>query len=142
MRCLMVSIFVLVCLAGCSGSGQPPLYPVRGRVLVDGKPVADVFVMLHSLDDTHADMPRPSGRTDTQGYFNLSSYTTGDGAPAGDYVATCEWKPRSANPLIREGPDRLEGRYSNPKTSGLKVRVKKKVNDLPPFELQQPLPSP
>src|SRR5262245_31747033 len=117
------------------GNGRKPVYPVRGRILVDGQPAPDAVVMFHpTFDDP--DRVMPFGQADADGHFVLSSYVNGDGAPPGEYIVTFEWRERSG--LLKnniEGPDRLKGRYYDAKKSNLRITVEKKKHELPPFEL-------
>jgi hypothetical protein len=39
---------LLLISAGCSSSDQPELVPVRGRVTLDGQPLADAYVVFQS----------------------------------------------------------------------------------------------
>lgn len=122
---------------GCAKGPPRPIYPVRGQFLFEGRPMAGAFIVFHPLDDADPRAVRPRAHADAEGRFVLTTYSTGDGAPAGDYAVTVQW------PVARPGggdheddpPDRLRGRYSDPKTSGLKARVEAKANDLPPFQL-------
>jgi hypothetical protein len=117
------------------GKGRKACYPVRGCILVDGKPAPDAIVMFHpAFDDP--DRVMPIGQAGADGNFALSSYVQGDGAPVGEYIVTVEWRERSG--LLKnnfEGPDRLKGRYYDPKKSTIRITVDKKPQELPPFEL-------
>ena len=55
----------LIALAGCSGKKGPdrkPVYPVRGKLLVDDHPAAGALVVLHPVGGS-ADAERPSLRS-------------------------------------------------------------------------------
>jgi hypothetical protein len=127
----------LVC--GC-GPARKPVYPVRGKVLIDGQPAQGAIVMLHPVDepDHDPDTPplRPRAITAGDGSFELSTYTLDGGAPAGEYRVTILWLPELAtNP---NAPDKLGGRYADANTSGLQALIKADgPNELPPFELKQ-----
>jgi len=125
---------VMLVLPAC-GKGRKTCYPVRGRILVDGKPAPDAIVMFHpAFEDP--DRVMPIGQADAEGNFAIPSYINGDGAPVGEYIVTFEWRERSG--LLKnnfEGPDRLKGRYYDPKKSNFRVTVEKKKHELPPFEL-------
>lgn len=78
----LTSLFALLALTGCGG---PTLYPVSGKVLVDGEPLTQGFVVFHPDDDRSiagADLPR--GEVNKEGIYSLRS---GDrvGAPPGKY---------------------------------------------------------
>jgi hypothetical protein len=135
---------VTLCLAacalaafGCRGDGRKPVYPVHGKVLVDGKPAHEGFVYFHPADDNDPEPGNAFGQIDEKGDFALSTYVSGDGAPSGNYVITIEWRERSG--LLKnnfEGKDRLGMRYADPKKSEFRFTVEKKpLNEVPPFEL-------
>jgi hypothetical protein len=81
----------------------------------------------------------PQAMTGEDGRFVLSTYGTGDGAPAGDYTVTVQWPAYRRGRNI--GPDRLEGRFSRPDSSGLTVHVAEGPNDLPLIDLHVTLPA-
>jgi hypothetical protein len=126
----------LCVLPGCARSGRKPVFPVRGQVFVDGKPAAEAFVYFHPEDPADPGPGFAFGQVDQAGAFAMSTYVSGDGVPAGDYIITIEWRQRSG--LLKdnfEGPDRLKGRYADRKTSTFRFRVEKKPNEVPKFEL-------
>jgi hypothetical protein len=122
-------------LAGCSRSDRIPVYPVHGKVRVGGEPAAEAFVEFHPAEGN----PAPAwivGQVDGEGNFALSTYVSGDGAPEGEYIVTITWKKRGGPLNEFSGPDRLKGRYADPKTSKLRFRVEKKsLNEVPPYDL-------
>jgi hypothetical protein len=122
-------------LPGCGARGQKPVYPAKGRVLYGGKPLPQAFVVLHPVGDDDKRAVRPSALADNEGVFVLGSCGKGDGAPAGDYIATVEWRP-----LVGEepepGPNRLHPRYSKAATSDLRVRIEPGPNDQLTLNLQ------
>ena len=130
-----LALAVLMIVLPACGNGRKTVYPVHGKILVDGKPAPDAVVMFHpNFEDPNRVMP--FGQADAEGNFAISSYVNGDGAPVGEYIVTFEWRERSG--LLKnnfEGPDRLKGRYYDPKKSNFRVTVEKKKHDLPPFEL-------
>lgn len=128
--------FGLLTLSACS-DGRKPTFPVRGRIMVDGKPAPDCFVMFHPVDNDPVRVC-PITQADADGYFSISSYVSGDGAPAGEFIVTFEWRARSG--LLKnnfEGPDRLKGKYYDVKKSTFRVKVEKtkEPQQLPTFEL-------
>src|SRR5260370_12538194 len=76
--------------AGCN-TGRKPVYPVEGRVLVNGKAAPRAIVTFNPVGDTSATAVRPVGHADETGKFTLTTYTEADGAPAGDYDVTLTW---------------------------------------------------
>jgi hypothetical protein len=138
-RTLFLLGFVLgmvLLVPSCTRSRRKPVYPVRGQVLVQGKPAAELFVYFRPADEADPDPIIAYGQVDAAGSFELSTYVAKDGAPAGEYVVTFEW-PLQGGPTKEDfqGPDRLKGRYKDPKTSKFHVRIEPKVNELAPFQL-------
>src|SRR5581483_6787301 len=70
------------------------VYPVKGKVLVNGAPAADCLVVLNRTFDQQNPVT-PQGRTNENGEFQITSYYANDGAPEGEYVVTFEWRERS-----------------------------------------------
>jgi hypothetical protein len=124
-------------IVGC-GNGRVPTYDVAGQVLVKGKPAEGAFVVFHPVEPTEPEVPRPYCRTDADGNFKLTTYVLGDGAPANRYRLTIVWRPLPRSTIESEKPDRLQGKYSNPATSGLKVTIGKQPVVLAPFDLIPP----
>ena len=133
--------FATVCMLaaghGC-GKSEPPgsaAHPVSGQVLVQQKPAKLASVVFYPKDEEKIRI-RPRARTDSEGKFKLNSFGTEDGAPAGEYIVTIVWTGAEDEDNRDDLPDRLQGRYSDPKTSPLKVTIKEGKNDLPPFHLK------
>jgi hypothetical protein len=130
---LVVLALALLCSA-CS-SGRKPVNPVRGQILVDGKPAANAQVLFHPAEGDNDD-PHPTGQTDDQGYFHLTSYTNSDGAPEGSYIVTVTWF-RVFGGGRQEIVSRnvLPNRYAVPQSSQLRATVAKGNNELNPLQL-------
>lgn len=132
MRRAGLSAIVLVAagLAGCddrpSAAGRRPVYPVEGRLLIEGVPAANAQVAFHPAGDADPTAPRPTGHTGPDGTFRLTTYTANDGAPAGEYVVTVVW-PNDAIPVDEcASPvthDRLNGHYADPAARRLVATV-------------------
>lgn len=133
------AIVVLAAL-GC-GDGRVDVYPVTGKVTVQGKPAAGASVVFFAKDAKlrGPGTPTPQGKTDEAGVFNLDSFETGDGAPAGEYQVAISWMETvapSEDPEMPNERDQLQGRYANPEQSGLTASVTEGDNEIPPFELK------
>ncbi|MGH9675931.1 MAG: carboxypeptidase-like regulatory domain-containing protein [Candidatus Acidiferrum sp.] len=127
---------LLFFLAGC-GTGRSPVYPVEGKVFDDkGKPAVGARVILHPLINPEGDFNRPVGTVDDTGTFRLTTFEKGDGAPAGEYSVSIEWRPPRRSPVDPPPPDQLKGRYSNPKTTPFKATVAKQATTLEPFTVK------
>jgi hypothetical protein len=128
---------ILAC-AGCGGPTStapsiPKTSPVRGSVLVKGKPLEGVEVIFHPLFDTGSLKYTPLGTTASDGSYSLSCGP--DGAPPGEYAVTFKYPvqtdPGDAGSMV----DRWNGKYANPKQSKFKVTIKDSDNQLEPFRL-------
>jgi len=135
--CLAAAVVVL---ASCS-SREPRqnVVPVKGKVIFQGKPLANAQVYLSKLSESAAPLSeadrklRPQGITGPDGTFQLTTYDPNDGAPPGKYlvgvVAQKEAKFADDTESI------IPGRYANPKISGVMVTVKAPTTELPPIEI-------
>lgn len=135
----IVTLATLLC-SGCNGPEQAdrlPTFPVEGQALADGQPAEGALIVFHPLDASAPISLRPSGRVGADGTFRLTSYETGDGAPAGKYAVTVLWPEPPTHPLAEPdmGRDRLAGRYLTPERSPLRAEVGEGENRLQPFEL-------
>lgn len=137
-------MIVLVALAmspGCSSSKVTPpskTVPVSGTVLLKGKPQSGLRVKFHPQFDIGKTKFVPSGNTDANGKFQLSTGAPFNGAPKGDYIVTIE------QPLVADDPrdglegeiDQLKGAYSDPAKSEWKVTITDGENVLEPFQVK------
>jgi hypothetical protein len=122
-----------VTLAGCGTKG-PELHPVKGTVLVNKKAAANATVVLHPVNPTTPDAPKPRGKVNADGSFTLTTNTEGDGAPAGDYRVTVEQWLAGARP---DDPpaNRLPAKFANPTTSGLTATIAAGTTELQAIEI-------
>src|SRR5262249_11350694 len=136
---------------------REPVYPAQGHVFFNGKPVPHALVTLHPLGaqpqgaqpqgvqpQNAADKkpPRPHGTAGEDGRFTLTTYQSGDGAPAGEYGVTVECWLTNARAGTREGDsppptNRLPARYGRVETSGLRVRIEQGDNQIPTIKLSR-----
>ncbi len=135
-RVLAVGLLVLM-LAGCSKRHGVTLYPVRGKVLLNGEPAKDVNIMFSPVTpiEVEGHALAPAAVTEEDGSFRLMSFDPDDGAPAGDYTVTVIF-PMSRYSKSLSGVDRLKGKFSDPKKSGLTAKVEAKANEVPVFNLK------
>jgi hypothetical protein len=116
------------------------LYPVRGKVLHNGRPAAGATLYFHRQNVTDPlNEHTPQGVVAEDGSFTLAG-PAGEGALPGTYAVLVEWKEgagkrRGRAPAL-SAPDRLRGRYMNPGRPLLHAEVKPAANDLPPLELK------
>jgi hypothetical protein len=109
----MLLALVGLVLTGCR---RPPfervsVYPVSGQLFIRGKPAANAKIQFHSLDDVAIDHLRPHAIVEADGSYRLTTFVTGDGAPAGLYAVTVTWPAAPKRRFDPEGPDQLKGRY-------------------------------
>jgi hypothetical protein len=111
------SILLLIAVAGCERSG-PQVAPVRGRVTLDGEPLADTSIVFEAEG-----MPPSGGYTDKNGNYELIFKRGVKGAPIGlNRVTILENTQRTL------GPQRVPARYNQ--ESELKREVKPGDNEI------------
>ena len=138
---LAVALLAVATLAltGCGKSGPPEklaVFPVEGKIELNGKPPAGATVILHPKNEALT----PGARAEVQpdGTFKATTYTTGDGAAEGDYIVTVEWrKAVQKNGDYTFGPNLVPEQYSDRKTSQLEVHVAEQPNVLRPIKLKR-----
>ncbi len=140
-----LAVFALIaCVTSpaCESSNSPAVYPVKGQVFVRNQPADGAVVILRpaaSADPAEWAAGFPRAIAEADGSFQVSTYGTDDGAPAGSYVVLVQWnKAEGAQPADPETevPDRLGGRYMNPETSTLRATVTEGPTELPRFNLE------
>jgi hypothetical protein len=135
LRLLLVLLLSLL-VTSCAKSRFKHVYPVKGRVLVDGEPAEGVTVRFRSLDDPDDELVRPMATTDANGWFLATTYKVNDGMPPGSYAVSLVWLPKGYRGPIARG-NKLPARYSKAETSEIKVQIATGENVLPTFELQK-----
>lgn len=130
---------------GCSDSAPSRLktIAVKGKLSRSGTPLGGAQVMLHPAASSSEQLAslRPNAITAPDGTFVLTTYEQGDGAPEGSYQVTVHWPDESYQPRTPEEreefhtgglkPDKLQGRFKDPATSGLTVTVSPTTTELP-----------
>src|SRR4051794_25988137 len=134
--------------AGCSPSGQVKVYPVKGRVMFEGKPMVGgggiSFVpKIDQAGKTAGGIIKPDGT------FVLGTYAEADGSMAGDFRVlifqeTAKEPERTADgtaPAKAAAPevaaaDRIPLIYANDRESPLAAKVEPKPNDID-FDLKR-----
>lgn len=120
--------------SGCGGEDwQADAYPASGTLTVNGEPAEGAVVELHSVgQQPDVRNSRPWAIVQEDGSFTLSTYGSGDGAPAGEYDVIVRWPPDVSQPSLT---DRLGGAYSTPAGSPATVTITEGENPLPPIEI-------
>jgi hypothetical protein len=123
-------------MQGCSGGSEdrPELFPVKGAAKYNGQSMTGGCVSLVPVThDSRVKIP-PFGLVDEDGVFQITTYETGDGAPAGDYSVTVSWSDDD----VDSPSDLFKGRYRNPKKPVAKFTVKEGANEIPLIDLKGP----
>jgi hypothetical protein len=129
----LVALSVLGC--GQSSSDRVEVFPVEGRILLNGQPLAGAQVVFHPQGSKT--LPA-SAKTDAQGNYKLSTYDQHDGAAEGAYAVTVHYFP-----VVRwddgflPGANVLPPKYSVPQATDLRVQVARGENRLNPLELKR-----
>jgi hypothetical protein len=134
MRNAWLGVAVLAC-AGCSNADK--LYPVSGKVTYRGSPAAGAAIFFCRRGADPLNEPTIMGVAREDGTFTLVCGARGEGAPSGEYDVLIEWKqnPPGGRGQMSRRPDRLKGRYADPKHPRFQAVVKAETNELPAFEL-------
>jgi hypothetical protein len=118
----------LLLIAGCGEApNRKATFPVKGKITVDGQaPGTAIRVECVPVAGLDTKDPTVSGtECDPEGNFEISTYQQGDGVPPGDYVLTFTWQEFNMMQRQYTGKDKLNGRYSDPKSpTAQKVSVK------------------
>ncbi|QDU40359.1 hypothetical protein Mal4_47150 [Maioricimonas rarisocia] len=122
----MLAVALLLAL-GC-GENMPvgdrvPTVPVKGQLLVDGEPAAAVKVQCVRNSGPQDGLPGSGAFTDEEGRFAVSTFVSGDGVPTGAYRVTFFWGQYNLMNGRYVGPDKLEGKYSDPDESKITFTV-------------------
>src|SRR4029079_14067748 len=134
----MLHLLTCVIAAGCGGGGSikaPRTSQSAGTVLKGGKPAVGVKVTFHPKFEMGAVKFTPSGMTDRNGGFTLSTAAANDGAPPGDYTVTFELlKAGTNNRGLDVEVDVWKGKYAD-SANGKPVQIQEGENNLEPFRL-------
>jgi hypothetical protein len=151
----LLALVLAVFAEGCGGSSTPanrdPVYPVSGTIIYKGKPVpgADVTFICQEKDRA------AFGRTDSNGEFQLTTFSSNDGAVAGKHTVVVTLienvapakpeapldSPNYAPPTMADSlrapkpKSGLPAKYSDVKTSDLVAVVNADGNN-PPVKLE------
>lgn len=134
---LLLTCVLAICLCGCDEDdyAEVPVQPVTGKLLVKDRPAYGAYIVFHPSDSVGLTKGnKPFARASEDGSFTVTTYTSGDGVPQGDFKVTVIWP---GNPEARgPSPDRLKGRYATPERSGLDVRINADTKELPTWDLE------
>lgn len=134
MKWSVVCLFLVALLSGCSGGGEFPTSPVKGKVTYKGKALPTGTVMF--VPDSG---PPAYGNIDKEGNYTLGTYGEKDGAVMGKHKVSITALEEMGDvlPEARSGtpPSLIPDKYSNIDNSGLTFEVKSGDNEAN-FELQ------
>lgn len=133
----------LVLAGGCSRARRPELpqtFPVSGKVLLDGKPLAGATVMFNPEGGSgHGSI----ALTDAQGVYKLMTFVPGDGVVPGNYkvaITKIELGTSSSDSPAAVAPDPkniLPAKYADDTTSELRATVEAKPDNAFDFTLSR-----
>jgi hypothetical protein len=126
-------------MAGC-GAAHESVFPVKGELYYQGKPAAGAVVFFHPVNAKTANAgnpasdPTPTGRVRDDGSFELTTHSTNDGAPPGQYRVGVVWT------RAKGGGDDVENllplKFMDPHKSGLPIiDVRAEPNVVPAFRI-------
>ncbi|MCY2967432.1 MAG: BON domain-containing protein [Planctomycetota bacterium] len=132
--CLVAIVWASISF-GRKDDGRLKVYPVTGRVTVDGKGPDGAMVVLHPVLPSNSARPKATVKPD--GTFTLMTYTPGDGAPEGEYKLTIVWHQLTeVNGEPSAGPNLLPVALSRADSTTHKVVVKQEKNEIPVIQIQ------
>jgi hypothetical protein len=121
-----------------SGPSRPvAVHPVKGKIIMDGQPLANAAIVLHRVGDSKLPANlHPRAKASADGSFALETFDAADGAPEGEVVATIFLNEESVvDGEKMAGPNILPTVYSRPETSPFKIRITSSTKELQPLEL-------
>jgi hypothetical protein len=125
-RCLGISAAALL-IAGCGPKtlSQKSVYPVQGKVLLNGEPICMGLIELTPV--TTGEGSRATGVVDAKGEFALNTYSNAepDGAAPGEYKVAVKTFNSTEGGVIPAGvtPTKIPQRYADSDSSGLTVEI-------------------
>ncbi len=150
----LMFVMGLLCLTFAASCGRPksipikgqlPVFPVSGKLTMNGQPMADAQICFYSSEEVPKGTSkiRPHATTEEDGSFRVSTYGSEDGAPVGKYSVTVSWKGPAVGAAGEVGvagddddrPEKLPLAYQNPRSSKLKVEITEGDNALTAWDL-------
>jgi hypothetical protein len=134
--CCLTAVLALTC-ASCGNKGN--IYPVSGKVTYKGSPASGATVFFYRRGGDSLNEHLIMGMVQEDGTFQLVCGSLGKGAPPGEYDVVVQWKRVSGQRKGRpqHGPDKLGGRYADPKRPRFHASIKAERNDLAPFDVSK-----
>ena len=130
-RFTLVFVFLIPQVLGCGGPKGPLRVPVEGTVTIDGAPLTAAVVEYIPISQVAGNGGH--GRTDSSGWYEVTTWQGKEGLPPGDYKVVIEKRvmpdgsdfPFHADEWPRKDETRqiLPGRFAGRKESELKATV-------------------
>lgn len=109
---------------------RKPTHPAKGFVYFDGIPAAGATISFYGKVTGIPGWRFVSDAiVDVDGSFTLSTYTSGDGVPVGEYLVTVSCDVRYG-PVPEVLCAEMPAKYAKPDTSGLTATIKSGKNEL------------
>ena len=132
--CIVLLISGCFAAAGCGGPAGPETAAVTGTVTMNGAPVEAGRVMFYPVESKGENTGKPAqGQLDSSGYFELTTYSSGDGAVLGEHIVTV-LKPGTegeAGPLGAATPERVTVKADSDNNFDITLSAIKPGNGLP-----------
>jgi len=127
----------IVGIAGCSSKvehgDRKPVFAVRGKLLVDHQLAPGAMLVLHPMNPGQTE--RPFAKVGPDGSFEVTTYDGGDGAPAGEYAVTAEWRLSADKEAPGPWPNVLPLKLGDPGQTNIRVTVNPAPTDLAPITI-------
>jgi hypothetical protein len=135
-------LLILLVTCACLGCGRKKaarldVYPVSGRILINGQPPTGADVYFHPRQPIPGLTTRPLAKVAPDGSFEPGTYLEHDGLPAGQYDLTVIW-PQVTVVENEEtiGADQLGGRFADPQHPVAEITVQSAAATIPPIDLK------
>ena len=143
-----VAVGLAALLLGCSPSGQVKVYPVKGRITYQGKPMVGggAITFVPTIDQAGK---APGGTIKPDGTYELGTYKENDGAMAGEFkviifqqiaqereAAPDGSAPTATASLSVSPADHIPKIYSSDRDTPLTAKVEAKPNEFD-FDLKR-----
>ena len=137
MRKVVFCLTAVLAMTSVSCGNKNKIYPVLGKVTFKGSAASGAAVFFYRQGGDPMNEHLVMGIVQDDGSFELVCGSLGKGARPGEYDVVIDWKQVSGQSKGRpqHGPDKLKGRYADPKHPLLHAIVEARANNLPPFEL-------
>lgn len=135
---VLVPILLGCVITGC-GTGFEKTYPVTGSLLVDDVPAHRAKLVFFPVGEGAEKRVKPVAVVGEDGNYTVTTFLTGDGAPAGEYMVTVVWpKYEIVEHEEIDVGDLLKGQFNDHRNPFLKVTIKPADNKIPPIKLAKP----